>query len=222
MQDIKPDLPDCGRSHRRLESPPLPSVHRQASAEDERAQFEAWANDQGFVLQRVVRGDDYQDLRTQGPWDAWRARAEGAPSASQGRQASAGQEGEREAFIAWLGHSFPHVYDVTDAAHLWDKHHVAALAWQRRATLSTAAPESGWRPIETAPKGAKGVAWMQLAWGPEEDRKTGYGMRIEDKFYAAATFFCPEQEKQFELREVEVQPTHWQPLPAAPTAGETP
>ncbi|MNL41152.1 hypothetical protein D3C87_1635490 [compost metagenome] len=27
------------------------------------------------MLQRVIRGDDYQDLRTQDPWDAWQARA---------------------------------------------------------------------------------------------------------------------------------------------------
>lgn len=41
----------------------------------ERAAFEAWADDQGFPLKRVGLGDDYQDLRTQGPWEAWQARA---------------------------------------------------------------------------------------------------------------------------------------------------
>lgn len=41
----------------------------------EREAFEAWADDQGFVLTRTVHGDDYQDLRAQGPWEAWKARA---------------------------------------------------------------------------------------------------------------------------------------------------
>lgn len=40
-----------------------------------REAFEAWADDQGFPLKRVGLGDDYQDLRTQGPWEAWQARA---------------------------------------------------------------------------------------------------------------------------------------------------
>ncbi len=75
---------------------PSPSVHRQASAEDERTTFEVWAGDQGFLLERTVSGDDYQDLRTQGPWDAWRARAALPSSAPQSRQASAVQEGVTE------------------------------------------------------------------------------------------------------------------------------
>lgn len=41
----------------------------------ERKAFEAWASDQGFLMQRTVHGEDYQDLRTQGPWEAWQARA---------------------------------------------------------------------------------------------------------------------------------------------------
>ncbi len=41
----------------------------------ERAHFEAWAGDQGFLLGRTFDGEQYQDLRTQGPWEAWQARA---------------------------------------------------------------------------------------------------------------------------------------------------
>lgn len=44
-----------------------------APVRDEREAFEAWADDQGFVLTRTTHGDTYQDLRTQGPWEAWRA-----------------------------------------------------------------------------------------------------------------------------------------------------
>jgi hypothetical protein len=53
----------------------MSAVHTEGATEAERAAFEAWADDQGFVLKRVILGDDYQDLRTQGPWDAWQARA---------------------------------------------------------------------------------------------------------------------------------------------------
>lgn len=76
---------------------------------------------------------------------------------------------------------------------------------------------SQWQPIETAPRGAKGICWMLLAWGPEEDQATGNGMRIGDRYFAAGSFFCIGGDKPFEFREIEVSPTHWMPLPAAPT-----
>lgn len=44
---------------------------------------------------------------------------------------------ERAAYIAWLGRSFPHVYDEKDAEIYWDKEHVSALAWKARATRPT-------------------------------------------------------------------------------------
>lgn len=53
-------------------------------AKAEREAFEVWADDQGFKLQPTVHGDDYQDLRTQGPWEAWQARAALASSPSPG------------------------------------------------------------------------------------------------------------------------------------------
>lgn len=74
----------------------------------------------------------------------------------------------------------------------------------------------GWQPIETAPKGAKGYAWMMLAWGPEGDQSIGKGMRWGDRFFAAGDFYCLGQEKKFELREIEIHPTHWMPLAAPP------
>lgn len=51
---------------------------------DARAQFEAWADDQGFKLDRTVQGDDYQDLRTQGPWEAWQAALAARQPGAQG------------------------------------------------------------------------------------------------------------------------------------------
>lgn len=38
-----------------------------------RQKFEEWAGDQGFCLTRTFDDDGYQELRTQGPWDAWQA-----------------------------------------------------------------------------------------------------------------------------------------------------
>lgn len=75
-----------------------------------------------------------------------------------------------------------------------------------------------WEPIETAPKGKDGIAFMRLAWGPEDDVTTGDGMRIGDKFYAAGIFFCLGQNKRFEFRELEVSPTHWMPSAGSPYA----
>jgi hypothetical protein len=76
----------------------------------------------------------------------------------------------------------------------------------------------GWQPIETAPTGATGYCWMNLAWGPADDVSTGVGMRWGDRFFAAGSFYCLGQEKRYEFREIEVQPTHWMPLPESPTA----
>lgn len=76
--------------------------------------------------------------------------------------------------------------------------------------------DAGWQPIDTAPKGANGYAFMQLAWGPEDNKSTGEGMRYGDKFFAACVFHCIGKDRQFEFHEKEVKPTHWSPSPAAP------
>ena len=88
----------------------------------------------------------------------------------------------------------------------------------------------GWQPIETAPKGVehngkKAMSWMMLSW---PDGEGGYhvesGMRVGDQFFAAPTFYSggPFDGKQYTLREVEVFPTHWMPLPAPPGAAVEP
>lgn len=87
-------------------------------------------------------------------------------------------------------------------------------------SLASQPVQDGWASIETAPKGANGYAWMDLAWGPEDDKCCGSGMRVGDKFFASATFYCVGKEKQYELREIEVTPTHWRIGAAAPTAAQ--
>lgn len=101
------------------------------------------------------------------------------------------------------------------------------------AALSVPLPEieggdkgDGWRPIDTAPIGAKGTSWMMLAYGPEGDQSVSVGMKFHDKYYAASTFYVggPHDSRQFRFQEHEVFPTHWKHLPAAPSAsieGET-
>lgn len=78
----------------------------------------------------------------------------------------------------------------------------------------------GWKDISTAPTGKNGIAFMRLAWGPDEDKATGDGMRIGDKFYAIAAFHSINSpEKAYEFRELEVQPTHYmtnKPFASAP------
>ena len=73
-----------------------------------------------------------------------------------------------------------------------------------------------WMPIETAPRGANGYSFMQLAWGPEGDQSIGDGMRWGDRFFAAGVFYCLGQDRLFQLREIEVRPTHWMPNQATP------
>lgn len=51
-----------------------PAPQAQAAGQDERADFEAWADDQGHSLEKHETGC-YLDLRTEGAWWAWQARA---------------------------------------------------------------------------------------------------------------------------------------------------
>ena len=80
-----------------------------------------------------------------------------------------------------------------------------------------------WRDIATAPIGvAKNgklpICWMRLAWEYGGEYSTGDGMRIGDNFYAVSTYYTggPFNSKQFTMKESEVTPTHWMPLPTPP------
>ena len=46
------------------------------------------------------------------------------------------REQEREAFVQWLGGSYPLAYGKEKAEHCWEHGHVSALAWQQRASLA--------------------------------------------------------------------------------------
>ena len=62
-----------------------PSAEPMPVAQGEREAFEAWADDQGFPLDRSIHsdGENYRYLRTQGPWDAWQAARATAPRARE-------------------------------------------------------------------------------------------------------------------------------------------
>ncbi|MDH1266742.1 DUF551 domain-containing protein [Rhizobium pusense] len=80
-----------------------------------------------------------------------------------------------------------------------------------------AVPE-GWQDIGTAPTEKGNCFFCQLAWGPENDRSIGDGFRWNGRWFAVGTFYKGGRfdECQYEKRQIEVQPTHWMPLPAAP------
>lgn len=74
-----------------------------------------------------------------------------------------------------------------------------------------------WQPIETAPRGANGISFMLVMWGPEGDENCGYAIQIDGRFFASAVYFCSGRKaKPFEIRETEVNPTHWMPLSNPP------
>jgi len=90
-------------------------------------------------------------------------------------------------------------------------------------THSKKIDDGGWHPIDSAPEGANGIAFMMLAYGPADDQSVGIGMRFHDQYFAAGAFYVggPASGRQFAFREHEVRPTHWKPIPLAPQASDS-
>jgi hypothetical protein len=104
--------------------------------------------------------------------------------------------------------------------------HYCRRAWQaaiEQVRQSRGEPVA-WQPIETAPVGKNpdGTTWCLLVYGPDGDQSVGHGFRWRDKWVAAGTFYRLGQERKYELREVEVQPTHWMHTPELPDAAPQP
>lgn len=74
-----------------------------------------------------------------------------------------------------------------------------------------------WQDISTAPTVKGNYFFCRLAWGPENDRSTGDGFRWNGRWFAVGTFYKGDRfdECQYEMRQIEVQPTHWMKNPAA-------
>lgn len=76
-----------------------------------------------------------------------------------------------------------------------------------------------WRPIETAPGDDKSDYFFAIvAWGPENDKTTGYAVRFKGEWFAGTLFYngARYDERQFSFREHPVRPSHWVPIPEAP------
>lgn len=72
-----------------------------------------------------------------------------------------------------------------------------------------------WQPIETAPAVKGKYFFCMLAWGPDDDKTTACGFRWNGRWFAAPHFYnnAPFGECQNEMRQIEVEPTHWLPTP---------
>ena len=94
-------------------------------------------------------------------------------------------------------------------------HYIAMLA------AAPTPPQSGWQPIETAPKGPKVLVAYETA--------PGKWWRVLARYWPANTLESDHDESGFaeegwyeateayeELMPVEAEPTFWHPLPAAP------
>lgn len=66
-------------------------------------------------------------------------------------------------------------------------------------------------PIETAPITDHGYFFARIAWGPDEDKSTGDGVRHKGEWHAAALFYRNGQDRQYGFSEHRVVPTHWKP-----------
>lgn len=93
--------------------------------------------------------------------------------------------------------------------------------WIKHLAAAPAAPQSGWQPIETAPKGPKVLVAYETA--------PGKWWRVLARYWPANTLESDHDESGFaeegwyeateayeELMPVEAEPTFWHPLPAAP------
>ena len=85
-----------------------------------------------------------------------------------------------------------------------------------RARIAELEAAQRWQPIETAPKAASGIGFMDLMWGPESDPHTGMGMRFLGRYFSASVFYTGGKQgtRQYSFRELEVDPTHFR-LPLA-------
>lgn len=82
-------------------------------------------------------------------------------------------------------------------------------------------PDSGWQPIETAPKDGADVLVMNQKWlmscpagyfsKEYFEREYSDPNYMEEGWYPSAGFL-------FDLPEVVIEPTHWMPLPSPPNS----
>ena len=82
-----------------------------------------------------------------------------------------------------------------------------------------------WRTIDTAPiDTASDYLFAMIVWGHEDDQSVGCGMRYKGEWFAAGTFYRGGlgTQRQYEMREYKVSPTHWAPRLPLPNAANEP
>lgn len=77
-----------------------------------------------------------------------------------------------------------------------------------------------WQDISTAPNCVGAYLFCRLAWRNGNDICTGDGFRWGDKWFATGTFYKGGRfdECQYEMRQIEVMPTHWMESTQSPAA----
>jgi hypothetical protein len=113
---------------------------------------------------------------------------------------------ERAEFEKWARSLNVNVSDRDDGGdYYWPFAQAAWQAWQARAALS-APQDSGWQPIDTAPKDGTRVLIALWAWNQPNTERLYYWAE-----------FC--EGEWCEPDNLDIQyfaPTHWRPLPPPP------
>jgi len=176
----------------------------------ERAEFEAWAVNEGFQIRRLHNpeaGRDYGIDSAQDAWEGWQARAAKAPAAPTGWYALAADgmatlcvdRDDAEKTAANSEKKWPH------------------LGPYRAVQLYTAppAPTEQWRGIETAPRdNTRFLAYRPLAHLTHDPQITAVHGRTSDQGCWDET--VPSGYDATNFTSGHCKATHWMPIPTLP------
>jgi Lar family restriction alleviation protein len=123
-------------------------------------------------------------------------------------------QGSTESIEAWNRRAAPSV-PSGEPAGIEDEPDALTIAYMMGAASAKRAPQpapAGWRPIETAPKSAlMGQILTYRHNSPNWTKGGGGGPHFQTSFWSA-------RHELWVGWPLNIQPTHWMPLPAAPAA----
>ena len=75
----------------------------------------------------------------------------------------------------------------------------------------TNAEHNPWMPSESVTTNDHGYFFARIAWGPDDDKLTGDGMRYKGEWFTVGVYYnnTNHDKRQYEFREQKVAPTHW-------------